>query len=155
RPDLPFAQFNAQLWAVFDSRPVERFIIDLRNNAGGDSSVLNPFLASGAARGSRFSTTRPILIIGRHTFSSAIINAVQMRQSPVRVIGEPTGGSTNHYGNVKTLVLPNSRLSVNYSTQYFAFPGYGAGPMLPEVALPFYSGDYFARHDPFLAAALS
>jgi hypothetical protein len=68
RPDLPFAQFNTQLWAVFDSKPVARFIIDLRNNAGGDSNVLAPFLASGAARGSRFLTTRPILIIGRHTF---------------------------------------------------------------------------------------
>jgi hypothetical protein len=29
---LPFAQFNDQLWAAFDSRPVKRFIIDLRNN---------------------------------------------------------------------------------------------------------------------------
>src|SRR5215471_12679428 len=86
-------QFNTQLWAVFDSKPVERFIIDLRNNAGGDSSVLNPFLASGAAHGSRFLITRPILIIGRHTFSSAIINAVQMRQGPVRVMGEPSGGA--------------------------------------------------------------
>jgi uncharacterized protein (TIGR03437 family) len=155
RADLPFAQFNAQLWAVFDSNPVERFVIDLRNNGGGDSNVLNPFLTSGAARGARFTKTRPILIIGRHTFSSAIINAVQMRQSPVRTMGEPSGGSTNHYGNVKTFVLPNSRLTVNYSTQYFSFPGYGPGPMLPDVTVPFYSADYFARHDPFVAAALA
>jgi uncharacterized protein (TIGR03437 family) len=27
--------------------------------------------------------------------------------------------------------------------------------MLPDVSLPFYSADYFARHDPFVAAALA
>src|SRR5262249_17527560 len=35
---LPFAQFNAQLWAMFDANPVEHLIIDLRNNSGGNSA---------------------------------------------------------------------------------------------------------------------
>ena len=152
---LPFAQFNNQLWAVFDARPVERFIIDLRNNTGGNSAVLDPFLASRRARASRFSGVKPVVIIGRRTYSSAIINAIAIRQTTAILVGEPSGGSPNTYGEVKTLTLPNSQLVVNYSSRYFSFPGYPAGSLMPDVATPIYSNDWFARHDPFLAAALA
>jgi uncharacterized protein (TIGR03437 family) len=155
QPGLPFAQFNAQLWAAFDINPVEHLIIDLRNNEGGNSAILAPFLQAGAARMVRFSLTKPVVLIGRRTFSSAILNAIDMRQGPVMLVGEPTGGSPNSYGEVKTLTLPNSQLRVNYSTRYFSFSAYPPGPMLPDVTVPFYSADYFARHDPFLAAALA
>ncbi|HKA00202.1 MAG TPA: hypothetical protein VKE70_27010 [Candidatus Solibacter sp.] len=153
--DLPFAQFNAQLWAAFDANPVERLVIDLRNNSGGNSAVLNPFLAAGIARGNRFVAVQPVVIIGRRTFSSGIINAIQMRQGPVMLVGEASGGSPNSYGEVQTLVLPNSKLNVSYSTRYFSFPGYPDGPLMPDVAVASYSSDYFARHDPFLAAAIA
>ena len=131
---LPFAQFNNQLWAVFDTRPVERFIIDLRNNTGGNSGVLDPFLASRRARASRFSGVKPVVIIGRRTYSSAIINAIAIRQTTATLVGEPSGGSPNSYGEVKTLTLPNSQLVVNYSSRYFSFPGYPAGSLMPDVA---------------------
>ena len=36
-------------------------------------------------------------------------------------IGEPTGGRPNHFGEVKSFNLPNSGLSVRYSTKYFRF----------------------------------
>ena len=152
---LPFAQFNSQLWAVFDARPVERFIIDVRNNTGGNSAVLDPFLASRRARASRFSGVKPVVIIGRRTYSSAIINAIAIRQTTAILVGESSGGSPNSYGEVKTLTLPNSQLVVNYSSRYFSFPGYPAGSLMPDVATPIYSSDWFARHDPFLAAALA
>ncbi len=151
---LPFAQFNQQVWAVFDSQPVEHFILDLRNNSGGNSQVFAPFLASMQARAPGFAQTPLLVIIGRRTFSSAIINAIQLRQGNVRFYGEPSGGSPNSYGEVLQFVLPNSRLSVNYSTKYFSFPGYPDGSLLPDVPVKIYSADYCARHDPFLAAAL-
>jgi uncharacterized protein (TIGR03437 family) len=153
---LPFAQFNNQLWATFDSKPVERFIIDLRNNTGGNSAVLNPFLASRSARGNKVSAVKPVVIIGRRTYSSAILNAIAIRQGgPVTLVGEPSGGSPNSYGEVQTLTLPNSQLSVSYSTRYLSFPGYPAGSLLPDVTVPIYAADWYARHDPFLAAVLS
>jgi hypothetical protein len=153
--DLSFAQFNAQLWQTFDANPVDRLVIDLRNNSGGNSAVINPFLISGEARVDRFTATRPVVIIGRRTFSSGILAAIVMRQGPVYFVGEASGGSPNSYGNVLTLMLPNSRLNVSYSTKYFSFPDYPEGPLMPDVPLRSYSADYFARHDPFLAAVLA
>jgi hypothetical protein len=153
--DLPFARFNDQFWATFDSRPVERFIIDLRNNTGGDSSILLPFLLAGVARQPQFTGVQTYVVIGGRTFSSAVINAVQMKQGPVIFVGQPSGGSPNSYGEVQALILPNSQLRVSYSTRYFSFPNFPPGSLLPDVTVPVYSSDYFARHDPFLAAALA
>ena len=152
---LPLAQFNNQLWATFDAKPVEHFVIDVRNNTGGNSAVLDPFLASRTARASRFFGAKPVVIIGRRTYSSAIINAIGIRQAPATLVGEPSGGSPNSYGEVKMLMLPNSQLNVSYSTRYFSFPGYPAGSLVPDVAVPIYSSDWFARHDPFHAAVLA
>jgi uncharacterized protein (TIGR03437 family) len=152
---LPFPQFNAQLWATFNSKLVERIVIDLRNNTGGDSSVLTPFIASGFDRATLLADMRPYVIVGRRTFSSAVLNAVQMRHGPVRLLGEPTGGNPNAYGEVQSFILPNSRLNVNYSTKYFSLVGVADGPVLPDIAVPTTSADYFARHDPYLAAVLA
>jgi uncharacterized protein (TIGR03437 family) len=151
----PFAQVNTQFWASFDANPVETLVLDLRNNTGGDSTVFNPFLASWKQRAVRLAGVHAYVILGRTTFSSGILAAISMDQSPVRKVGEPTGGSPNAYGEVATLTLPNSRLVVNYSTRYFSFPQYPAGSMMPDVNVPVASADYFARHDPFLAAALA
>jgi uncharacterized protein (TIGR03437 family) len=153
-PGFPFTEFSDLLWATFDGRPAERVIVDLRNNTGGDSSVLLPFLQSGIARFDQFQEKGAYVIIGRRSFSSALINAAQMHQGPVRLVGEPTGGSLNSYGEVQTLVLPNSRLNVGYSTRFVLIPEVPVGQLLPDVSVPIYSADYFARHDPFVAAAL-
>src|SRR6185369_5735220 len=115
-----------------------------------------PFVSAATARGQRFLQAQPVMIIGRRTYSSAILNAIQLRSlGTVRMYGEPSGGSPNTYGEVLTMVLPNSQLIVNYSTRYFPFPAYPPGSLLPDVPLKMYSADYFARHDPFVAAVLA
>jgi uncharacterized protein (TIGR03437 family) len=152
--DLPFAQFNIQLWQTFDANPVERFVLDLRNNNGGNSGLIQPFINSGLARQDRLASVQMAAIIGRATFSSGILNAMTVHQGPILLYGEASGGSPNSYGEVLTLVLPNSRLNVNYSTRYFQFP-VPNGPLMPDVAVKSYSADYFARHDPFLAAVFA
>jgi uncharacterized protein (TIGR03437 family) len=154
-PGRAFADFNAQMWATFDSKPVERMIIDLRNNSGGNSAVLNPFLFAGAERAARFQQVKAAVLLGRRTYSAAVTNAIALRQGPVTVYGEPSGGNSNGYGEVLSLVLPNSQLRVGYSTKYFAYPQVPPGPLMPDVQVTMSSADYFARHDPFLAAVLA
>ncbi len=154
---LPFSSFNNQLWAAFEANPVKAFVIDLRNNPGGDTSVLTPFLSSQAQRKGRFGAIPTMVILGRETFSSAINNAISLAQQfsnsgPFEFLGEPTGGSPNSYGEVLSFTLPNSKLVVNYSTKYFSYPSYPPGSLLPGISVNTYSSDYFARYDPFLAA---
>jgi uncharacterized protein (TIGR03437 family) len=143
------------LWQTFDANPVERLVIDVRNNTGGNSEVINPFIASKTARAARMAGVQIVVILGRATFSSGILSAIKLREGQVYFAGEASGGSPNSYGDVQTLVLPNSQLRVSYSTKLFNIPGYPNGPLMPDVAVESYSADFFARHDPFLAAVLA
>ena len=73
--------------------------------------------------------------------------------SVVHLIGEPTGGKPASYGEVKSFLLPNSDLAVNYSTNFVPALYVPDTPsLLPDVAIPMRSADFFARHDPELAA---
>jgi uncharacterized protein (TIGR03437 family) len=152
---LPFSQFNSQFWSFFDSHPVQRLVIDLRNNGGGNSAVINPFITSLMQRGQRLSGMPVYAMIGPATFSSGVMAAISMEQYGVQLAGKPTGSNPNGYGNVSYLTLPNSHLAVSYATHYFSFPQLPAGPLMPNVSVPLASADYFARHDAFLAAALA
>ncbi len=42
----------------------------------------------------------------------------QLQTNPI-LVGEPTGGKPNSYGEISSFLLPNSGLVVNYSTKYF------------------------------------
>ena len=48
-----------------------------------------------------------------------MMNAVHLEQeTQVLTVGEPTGGKPNNFGEIKTFSLPNSGLTVRYSTKY-------------------------------------
>jgi hypothetical protein len=114
-PKIPFDAFARVVFGVMDSRPVERVVVDLRFNPGGNSRVIQP-LKEGL-----LSRRKPVyVLIGPGTFSSAMDNAIEMRrQLKAVLIGEGTGERPNDYGEVKRMTLPHSALEIQYSTKYF------------------------------------
>jgi hypothetical protein len=59
-----------------------------------------------------------------------VLNALELQEKTEAIfVGEPTSGSANHYGQYKTLILPNSKIKVHYSTKYFSTGIFGLGPM--------------------------
>jgi uncharacterized protein (TIGR03437 family) len=94
--------------------------------------------------------------IGRGTFSSGVMAAVTLADQYGGVlVGEPSGGSPNAYGNVTSFMLLNSGLVVHCATKHFTMrPGDNSTSVMPNVAIAMSSAGYFARHDPFLLAAL-
>jgi len=127
--DRPFAKFNSEMFAFIDKHEVKRLVLDLRHNSGGDSSLLNPFIERLA--GHRLNQEKNLyVILGRRTFSSAVLNALELKQKTTAVfVGEPTSGSPNHYGEVEAFILPNSHIRVEYSTKYFSTGIFGLGEM--------------------------
>lgn len=115
-PDLPMADFAAEVKNKLASGAYTKFLIDLRNNGGGSDGVLYPvvyqaqqFLAGGGA---------VYALAGERTFSSALINTVQLKDIGAMVVGEPTGGSVDHFGSVTGFELPNSKLRGQYSNKF-------------------------------------
>ncbi|WP_300603794.1 S41 family peptidase [Niabella sp.] len=134
----PFDIFNKELFNFIESKKPQKIVIDLRNNGGGNSAILEPFLNKLKdnylnKKGSLY------VLIGKNTFSSAVMNAVELKRNynSILVGGEPTGGNVNHYGEVRGFQLPNSKITVGYSTQYWEnWKGY-KGPLLPDIKIEY------------------
>jgi hypothetical protein len=147
-PGLPFATFAANTLAFLDQNPVDTVVIDLRYNTGGDSAILRPMI-----EGLRAREVAVYAIIGRHTFSSALLNAMELdRDAGAVLVGEPTGGSPSHYGQVASFELPALGLRVQYSTKRFEFPQYEGDALAPELPAPPTAADQFAGRDAALEA---
>ncbi|MEA4919801.1 MAG: hypothetical protein VB078_02585 [Clostridiaceae bacterium] len=116
----PFVQ---EMFADIEREGAEKIIVDLRRNGGGNSSVLHPFTERLAAYIGEGKKTKVYILISRRTISSgifAIFDIKQAAQAAV-VVGQPTGGALDCYGDIKTLTLPNLKMSISYSTKYFEF----------------------------------
>ena len=175
-PGDPLSAFTNRLLDTFDANPIDTLVLDLRGNSGGDSSLIVPLFNGLAARIPKF-LTNPNLrfygVIDKGTFSSGVDDAMLLKtpappevaaifpnldvSKALLIVGEPTGGAPSGYGNVLPFTLPGSQLTGQYSTQFFSRPPFiPEGPsFLPDIAVPVRSTDFFARHDPVVAAILA
>lgn len=176
-PANSFAKVANAFLSTLDANPVDTLVIDFRGNTGGDASLIQALTDGLIARIPLFLANpnfRVYAVIDKGTFSSAMDDAMLFKtpaseyaaQYPgfdpnklIRVIGEPTGGAPAHYGQTASFTLPSSKIGGQYSTQYFAAPRFIVpdydpdGPSFgPDIVIPVRASDFFARHDPMMAA---
>ena len=113
-PDETVAAFFDRVFAFADKNRVDKFVLDIRNNGGGNNYLNRPIVHGLIARASTIA--RPgtfFCIIGRETFSAAqnLANLVS-EQTGAILVGEPTGGSPNHFGDSLRMLLPNSKVPI-------------------------------------------
>jgi C-terminal processing protease CtpA/Prc len=114
--DLSFQDFNDQLFEEISDLHINKFIIDLRLNTGGSSTLIEPLIEN--LENMDDIQGKTYVCIGCNTFSSGMLNAIELKEDLGAIlVGEPTGGKPNHYGEVQELILPNTELIVNYSTK--------------------------------------
>jgi hypothetical protein len=153
-PRKPFSKFVEDLKNTLGRPGVNRLIIDLRNNGGGNSAILDPFI--GWLKTSPLNRkSRLFVLIGRPTFSSAILNAVRLKNDTAAIlVGQATGGKPNHFGEVQTFALPNSHIVVSYSTKHFQQSRTDTPSLNPDILVEPSSRDYLAGADPVLDKVL-
>lgn len=156
-PGNSFAGFARNLFACADTQAVERIVVDLRGNGGGSSLVAEPLLEGLRSRPALSAMGHLYVLMGRNTCSSGMWAAVRLRQRfGARLVGEPTGGRPNAYGDFRSMHLPNSRIEVHYSTQWFQLMSPSDPASLePDVRARPSLHDCLAGRDPALQAALS
>jgi hypothetical protein len=132
-----------------------RVIIDLRNNGGGDINTYGYLLQSLKSR-SVNKRGKLVVLIGRTTFSAAVHFAVDLKRGTRAIfIGEPTGGSPNHYSDTDPVPLPVSGYTINVPRIHFEkLPGQSGLQLDPDVAVALTGADFFAGRDPVVARAL-
>lgn len=110
--------FAAQVAKALEEGGYWRVLLDLRNNGGGSDGVIWPLFEVLRKEMDDEDGLELVGLIGEGTFSSALINAVEIQEMGGRLAGEPTGGSVCHFGAVKTFSLPNSGVRGQVSSKY-------------------------------------
>lgn len=150
-----FAQTLADLTTALAEGKVDALVFDLRHNSGGASDFGTRFAQKLAQLPALRGPGRVYVILGRRTFSSAILNARDFqRLLDATLVGEATSGTANHYGEVQTFVLPSSRLPIAYSTKYFGAPGGKLEPLQPALPTEMSFADFREGRDGPLEAIL-
>jgi hypothetical protein len=135
---------------------VERVVVDLRNNGGGDNHRYARLLEA-LQDPSIDRPGRLVVLFGRLTFSAAGNFATEVEATTGAVfVGEAMGSSPNLYGDVRRLSLPTVRLDVYIASVYWQ-KSTADDPRItiePDLAVPYSSDDYFNDRDPQLEAAI-
>jgi hypothetical protein len=151
------AEFTESLAKIIRRKSIARFIIDLRNNGGGDDSNLPPLLSLIKDSREINQYGKLFVITGRHTFSSALLFAWQLRmQTEAIFVGEPAAQGPVFNANAEYIFLPNSKLGFTVSKNSTARnqPNWCFDPPeLLDVDYPVQYGiqDFKLDHDPALA----
>jgi len=125
---LAFRDLVVEMFDLIDAREVSRLIIDVRHNGGGDSEHVEPLFEELARRPSLDREGHLFVIVGRGTYSSAMQNVVEFeRRTRAIFVGETPSSVPNHYGQVASFVLPNSRIRVDVSTKRFPVTRFADG----------------------------
>lgn len=143
-----FKDFNNKMFESIKDYDIEKFVIDLRHNYGGNSAIINPFLESIQKLASDNPLMKIYVITGRQTFSSGVMAVMDIKEKvPVIIVGESTGGSPNSYGEVENFKLPNSKIPVYYSVKYFQLTKDGATTISPDINIEPEIHDYINNND--------
>lgn len=150
--------FCKRLEEFINANEVERTVIDIRNNGGGNNLTCQPFVNLISNNAKVNQKGKLFIIIGRQTFSAASYLTTKLEFNTKAIFaGEPTGASPNHYGDNRPLVLPNSKLEVRLSSIFWqnSFPVDKRKSTDPEIKVELSSADYFTGKDPVLDAVLN
>jgi prepilin-type processing-associated H-X9-DG protein len=133
------------------TKKVRRVVVDARLNSGGDNTTYWPLVDAVRAAG-----RKAVLLVGRKTFSAAgNFAAVVDAETKARVLGEPSGGSPNQWGDSVPVELPSAGLTVHVAFQDVqAVPDDLRLAVEPDVPVALTAADFFAGRDPVLARAL-
>lgn len=152
----PFKEMTREVLSVAETRPIERLVIDMRRNAGGDEGVFRPLIGELSKRPKLNQRGKLFVIVGRGTFSSACHNAIELKKRTNAIaVGEPTGQKPNSYGEVRVLKLPNSGVEINYSTWFWKRVEGDPPSFVPDIVVPFTSTAFLLGQDPFLDAVFA
>jgi hypothetical protein len=141
-----------ELFTAVDKQPPARLVIDLRQNGGGDffegrKHMVEPIKKRAALN----QKGRLFVIIGRATYSAAMVNAIDFRKDTNAIlVGEPIGERPNSYSENDEMTLPHSRLVVSYSTRYYKFVDEDVPAVLPDTHIETAWVEFQAGRDPVM-----
>ena len=156
-PSENLATFYARVFDFIENNEVNRFVLDVRQNGGGNN-YLNKPLITGLIKSKVNQVGKFYCIIGRRTFSACqnMINELD-NYTNVIFVGEPSGENLNFYGDNRPVKLPNSQ-----HTALLSFAWWQDKPqwenqqwMPPNISTDLSFEQYVSNQDPALEATFA
>lgn len=95
--------------------PVDKYVIDLRYNGGGDSSIIRPLIEFLKGK-------KVVALVNEYVFSSGRMALVELKKIGAYVIGTNISTSLNAFGNNPSeYKIENTDLIVKRSSSYFLY----------------------------------
>jgi len=156
KPDETLADFYKKVFDFVEANPVDKLVIDLRNNGGGNNTLNTPIVID-IIRSKVNKRGHLFVITGRQTFSAAqnFTNQIE-KWTEATFVGEPTADHVNMYGDNRPFTLPNSGLTVRASTLWWQDldPRDERKWKAPDIAAELSFDDYRLGRDPAFQAVL-
>lgn len=153
-----FSQFCTRLREFIDQNEVEKLVIDLRWNGGGNSFLNQPLIHAVIRSPKINERGKLFVIIGRQTFSAAQNCTTDLEMNTRCIfVGEPSGSSPNFIGESIRVTLPYSKMTGTFSDLYWG----RSWPMdqrlwtPPEIYAPPQFSLYKDNRDPALEAIMA
>ncbi len=122
--------------ALADDAQIKNVIIDLQDDVGGTYYPGNKLEKILSNRINRYPSTKLYTVIGRKTFSSGVLQAFSLKDEyHALLVGEDTGGALDGFGDVRTFTLPESKMSIMYSTKRFQLTNDNRNTLSPDIPL--------------------
>jgi hypothetical protein len=157
KPEETIAEFFDKVFTFADARQVDRFVLDIRRNGGGNGYLNQPIIHGLIKRDQINQPGKLFTIIGRGTYSAAMMLTDDLeKHTKTLFVGEPTGASPNMYGDAEKIVLPHSGLEVWASALHWVYsePRDSRPWIAPDIPAALASADYCMGRDPALEAIL-
>ncbi|XMB66630.1 S41 family peptidase [Mycoplasmatota bacterium zrk1] len=136
-----------------------KIIIDLRDNGGGNSTIISPLLSELENYKNDIDF---IGLINLRTYSSGMLNSLSIKgQLDGVLIGEPIGQKPDSFGDILPTSTPNNLLDVFYSTKYFQmsqffdFINESDDTLYPDIHIRYTFDDYVNGSDSILEYAIN
>lgn len=151
------ASFTREISTAMSESRESRLILDFRRNPGGNNyhgEALRRIIGR-----SRFNRPGGLyVLVGPQTFSAAqnVVNRLE-RETFALFVGEPTGGSPNHYGDSAQFGDDDSTLSGGVSTiaWFDSYPQDERRWIAPDILLPRTFAEWHSGQDRVLEAGLA
>jgi hypothetical protein len=157
KTDETLAAFSTRLFEYVEYNPVEKIVLDLRLNRGGNNTLITPLITdiikSKINKRGKFFT-----IMGRSSWSAAqnLLNELE-KYTNVLFVGEPSGSKGNTYGDSRRITLPNSKIIARVSVYYWQdwYPWDTRQWTAPHLTAELSPEDYKSNSDPAMKVILS
>lgn len=154
-PEESMTDFYARVFDFIEKNGVEKLILDVRLNGGGDNTLNKGIIPQIIANQSINQKGKFFVILGRRTFSACqnLVNELDTYTN-VTFVGEPTAENINFYGDVNAVRLPNSQIPVRLSFAWWQNkpPWDEREWMPPHHSVEMTFADFVENRDPVLAA---